>query len=253
MSEMIRVNQEGGVLEISFARPEKKNAITNEMYRTICAEMQRASGDKSVRVLLFSSEGKDFTAGNDLADFLAVSSGGEIPAAIDLVSELCGFEKPIVAAAPGLAVGIGATMLFHCDLVFVTESTKLITPFVNLGLVPENASSLLMPARIGYARAFAMFALGEPMSGTEAHSIGVANKLLPADELLPTARAVAAKLAAQPIGSVIATKRLMRDSEAIRARADVESAIFGQRLSSDEAREAFSAFLERRKPDFSKF
>jgi enoyl-CoA hydratase/carnithine racemase len=154
---------------------------------------------------------------------------------------------------PGLAVGIGTTLLLHCDLVYVAETSKLSAPFVNLGLVPEAASSLLLPSRIGHVRAFAIFALGESISGHEAVALGLANKVLPQDEVLKVARANAKTLAQKPIGSLISTKRLMRNVEALMVRMDEEGLIFGERLKSDEAREAFSAFAERRAPDFSKF
>jgi enoyl-CoA hydratase/carnithine racemase len=143
-------------------------------------------------------------------------------------------------------------MLLHCDLVYVAETARLTTPFVNLALVPEAASSILLPDRIGHARAFAMFALGESISGPEAFALGLANKVLPRDDVLPAARAAARKLAAQPLGAIVATKKLMRERERILARMGEESAVFGQRLQSEEAREAFRAFAERRPPEFSK-
>jgi enoyl-CoA hydratase/carnithine racemase len=143
-------------------------------------------------------------------------------------------------------------MLLHCDLVFMAEGTKLSTPFVNLALVPEAASSLLLPARIGHARAFAMFALGEAVSAADALSLGLANKVLPKDEVLPAAREAARTLATRPLGAIVATKRLMRDTQRILDRMAEEGALFAQRLQTKEAREAFSAFAERRQPDFTK-
>jgi enoyl-CoA hydratase/carnithine racemase len=155
-------------------------------------------------------------------------------------------------SVPGLAIGVGTTMLLHCDLVFMAEGTKLSTPFVNLALVPEAASSLLLPARIGHARAFAMFALGEAVSAADALSLGLANKVLPKDEVLPAAREAARTLATRPLGAIVATKRLMRDTQRILDRMAEEGALFAQRLQTKEAREAFSAFAERRQPDFTK-
>jgi enoyl-CoA hydratase/carnithine racemase len=143
-------------------------------------------------------------------------------------------------------------MLLHCDLVFVADSAKLTAPFVNLALVPEAASSMLLTARIGHARAFAMFAMGEPLTGAEAFSLGIANKVLPKGEVIPAARAAARMLAEKPLGAVIATKKLMRESEAILARISQENHVFGERLQTAEAREAFSAFAERRPPNFTK-
>jgi len=254
MSGHIKLNEAGGVLEITFARPDKKNALTNAMYRAAREALETAQTNRAIRVILFSAEGGAFTAGNDIGEFAEVANGkaGELQAH-HFIQALGRAEKPMVAAVPGLAVGVGTTMLLHCDLVYVAETTKLSTPFVNLGLVPEAASSLLLPARIGHVRAFAMFALGESVSGAEAVTLGLANKMLPQDEVLPAARAAAKALAQKPAGSILATKRLMRDAAQLLARMDTEGAIFSERLKSDEAREALSAFAERRAPDFSKF
>jgi enoyl-CoA hydratase/carnithine racemase len=160
--------------------------------------------------------------------------------------------RPLVAAVQGNAVGVGTTMLLHCDLVYVADTARLTTPFVNLALVPEAASSLLMPARIGYARAFAMFALGEAIDAATAVAIGLANAVVPAADLRATARRAAEALAKRPAGALGHTKALMRNVDAIRAQMDREGAIFQERLKSAEAREAFAAFAERRPPDFSK-
>jgi enoyl-CoA hydratase/carnithine racemase len=253
MTEHIKVTQDAGVLEIIFARPEKKNALSNAMYRAITETLERADQDPGVRVVLFGAEGDAFTAGNDIADFAGAATGGPRDlAAFDFITALGHAEKPIVAAVTGLAVGVGTTMLLHCDLVYVAETARLTTPFVNLALVPEAASSLLLPGHIGHARAFAMFALGESLSGAEAFNLGLANKVLPRDDVLSAARAAARKLAAQPLGAVVATKKLMRDRERILARMSEESAVFGQRLQTAEAREAFRAFAERRPPEFTK-
>jgi enoyl-CoA hydratase/carnithine racemase len=253
MTEHIKVTQDAGVLEIIFARPEKKNALSNAMYRAITETLERADKDPGVRVVLFGAEGDAFTAGNDIADFAGAAAGGPRDlAAFDFITALGRAEKPIVAAVTGLAVGVGTTMLLHCDLVYVAETARLTTPFVNLALVPEAASSLLLPGRIGHAQAFAMFALGESLSGAEAFNLGLANKALARDDVLSAARAAARKLAAQPLGAVVATKKLMRDRERILARMSEESAVFGQRLQTAEAREAFRAFAERRPPEFTK-
>jgi enoyl-CoA hydratase/carnithine racemase len=253
MTEHIKITRDGAVLEISFARPDKKNALSNAMYRAATEALEAAEKDAAIRVVLFSSEGDVFTAGNDLADFAGVAAGkqGDL-AAHGFIEALARAEKPIVAAVPGLAVGVGTTMLLHCDLVYLAETAKLTTPFVNLALVPEAASSLLLPLRIGHARAFAMFALGEGLSGPEAFALGLANKLLPQNEVLGAARQAAQALAIRPLGAVLATKRLMRDAERILAQIAKEGAIFAQRLQTAEAREAFRAFAERRPPDFTK-
>lgn len=254
MTEHIKLHQENGVLEIIFARPDKKNALTNDMYRVAREALVNAQTDSSVRAVLFGAQGNAFTAGNDLGDFAKVSQGnGEEPQAHAFIQALGQAEKPIVAAVPGIAVGVGTTMLLHCDLVFVADTAKLLAPFVNLALVPEAGSSLLLPSRIGYARAFAMFALGDGITGTEAVVMGLANKALPLDDVLPAARAAAQMLAKKPAGSLVATKKLMRDAETLLAWMDKESAVFAERLKSDEAIEAFNAFAERRQPDFTKF
>ncbi|EIU5571795.1 enoyl-CoA hydratase [Pseudomonas aeruginosa] len=254
MSEYIKISESDGVLEIIFARPEKKNALSNNMYKAAREALEYARDSKSVRAILFGAEGEVFTAGNDLSDFQQVSNGSSTePQAPLFIRALGVAEKPIVAAVQGLAVGVGTTLLLHCDLVFIADTARLSAPFVNLGLVPEAASSGLMPDRIGHARAFAMFALGESIGGNEAFTFGLANKVLPASEVLQAARTAAKVLAQKPIGALVATKKLMRDSASITARMDTEGVVFAERLRSEEAKEAFAAFAERRAPDFSRF
>ena len=253
MTEHIKTTTQDGVLEITFARPDKKNALSNAMYRAAADALENAQSDGAIRVVLLSSEGDAFTSGNDLSDFAAAAAGGrEELQAGRFIRVLAQAEKPLIAAVPGLAVGVGTTMLLHCDLVFVADTAKLSAPFVNLALVPEAASTMLLTGRIGHARAFAMFAMGEPLTGTEAFGLGIANKVLPKDEVIPAARAAARALSEKPLGAVVATKRLMRESEAILARMARESKVFGERLQTAEAREVFSAFAERRPPNFTK-
>jgi enoyl-CoA hydratase/carnithine racemase len=253
MTEHIKVEQDGAVSEIIFARPDKKNALSNVMYRAVTEALRSAQKNDAIRVVLFGAEGDAFTAGNDLADFASAAAGKHDElAAHGFLEALAYIDKPIVAAVPGLAVGVGTTMLLHCDLVYMAENAKLSTPFVNLALVPEAASSILLPARIGHARAFAMFALGEVLSAAEAFAVGLANKVLPKDQVLPAAREAARTLATRPLGAIVATKKLMRDREQILRRMDEEGAIFAERLQTDEAREAFKAFAERRPPDFTR-
>lgn len=254
-TEHVRISTDAGIMRLTLARPEKKNALTNPMYVALAAALDRAEADPAVRVVLFEGEGDAFTAGNDIADFAAVAAGdqtrGEMKAQVFLQALARG-QKPYVAAVHGLAVGIGVTMLLHCDLVYVAENARLSAPFVNLALVPEAASSVLMPARIGYARAFALFALGEVLEGRTAAQIGLVNEALPASEVHARAFAAAKALAAKPLGSLQATKKLMRDAQAIAAVMAHESEIFGARLRTAEAAEAFRAFAERRAPDFTK-
>lgn len=254
MADML-IERSGTTLEIAFDRPAKKNAINDAMYRAIADALEEAERDSAIRAVLFRGEGELFTAGNDLADFAAVNAGeghqGNRQVGRVLQS-LAAVTKPLVAAVHGLAVGIGVTLLLHCDLVYVADDARLITPFVNLGLVPEAASSILLPAAIGHRRAFAMFALGEPLSGAEAAALGLANAALPAADVLPRARAAAALLATKAPTAVFETKRLMREVEAIRARIAEEGAIFDRQLRTAEAKEAFAAFAEKRAPDFSR-
>ncbi|MGD0672442.1 MAG: enoyl-CoA hydratase-related protein [Candidatus Binatus sp.] len=253
MTEHIKIKQDDAILEIIFARPEKKNALSNAMYRAATEALGAAQSNQTIRVVLFGAEGDAFTAGNDLADFANAAAGkGEGLAAHDFIEALGRADKPIVAAVPGLAVGVGTTMLLHCDLVYLAETAKLSTPFVNLALVPEAASSMLLPARIGHVRAFAMFALGDGLSAAEAVALGLANRVLPKNAVLTAAREAARTLATRPLGAIVATKKLMRDRERILRRMDEEAAIFAQRLQTDEAREALKAFAERRQPDFTR-
>lgn len=256
MTEHVRTSIEDGVLRITFARPDKKNALTNAMYAMLGETLVRAETDPSVRVVLFDAEGDAFTAGNDLGDFAAVASGAlkrEDMKTHLFLNALAVARKPYVAAVQGLAVGIGVTMLLHFDVVFIAEDAKLSTPFVNLGLVPEAASSVLLQARVGYARAFAMLGLGEPIDGRTAADIGLVYAALPAAEVRAKALAAAKNMAAKPTGALQATKELMRDGKDIAAVMARESEIFGARLKSAETAEALRAFAERRPPDFRQF
>jgi enoyl-CoA hydratase/carnithine racemase len=255
VSEQLKIERDGGVLVLSLNRPEKKNAITDAMYAALAEALDSAGRDREVRAVLIRAEGETFSAGNDINDFAAVAMGARSPetlAVMRVIRALAMFEKPLVAAVKGLAVGIGTTLLLHCDLVYVAEDARLTTPFADLALTPEAASSLLLPLRIGHPRAFAMFALGEAFDGRTAAAMGLANEALKASEVDARARAAARALAARPLGALIATKRLMRDSEAIWSVMQTEAQIFGERLRTPEAREAFAAFAERRAPDFTR-
>jgi len=223
------------------------------MYDALSDALDRAETNASVKVVLFQGDGDSFTAGNDLADFAAQanSNSSEESPAVRFLRALGRASKPLIAAVQGNAVGVGTTMLLHCDLVYLAEGARLITPFVNLALVPEAASSWLLPARIGHVRAYQMFALGEPMDAATALASGLANAVVPADEVRKKAMAVAVILTKRPAGALSATKRLMRDSEKIRAQIGSESELFKERLKTPEAREAFAAFAERRQPNFA--
>ena len=254
MNPEIRTEQANGVITITLARPEKKNALTNEMYAALADIIEGIERDSSIRVLLFQGDGDMFTAGNDMGEFAAIASG-KGPSERHVHRFLRALAKatvPIVAAVHGKAVGVGTTMLLHCDYVLLAEDAQLITPFVNLALVPEAASSYLLPLRVGHVRAFEMFAMGEPLDAQTAVAWGIANRVCNNDQLRAEARRMAERIAAKPAGSLSAMKALMRKAEALVAQMDSESAKFQERLTSAEAREAFAAFAEKRKPDFSK-
>ncbi len=244
----IIVSRDGAVLEIRFNRPEKKNAITNAMYGVIADAVAGAQTDDSIGAVLFTANGDFFSAGNDIKDFAAQSAGAfDGPRHVGrFLEEVIKAEKPIVAAVQGHAVGVGTTMLFQCDLVYIAEHARLTVPFIDLGVVPENASSLTMVERLGHARAFALFGLGEPLSGKDAAAWGLANAALPSGEVQPRARDAAQVLASKPPESMRLTKKLMRDREALLARMSEEGVIFGERLKSPEAAAAFAAFLQKR-------
>ena len=257
MTEPVIRTVEAGVMTLTFNRPDKKNAITDAMYKILADGLDEAEADPAIRVVLFRSEGDAFTAGNDLSDFASQATAGEGSIGDErnvgrFLKALARAQKPLVAAVTGLAVGVGTTMLLHCDLVYIAEDAKLTVPFVNLALVPEAASSLLLPARIGHARAYAMFALGEAVDGRTAAAWGIANAALPAGEVQAKALAAAQALAKRPLGALTITKRLMRDAEALSGRMDEEGKLFAARIRTAEAKEAFTAFAERRPADFSK-
>jgi enoyl-CoA hydratase/carnithine racemase len=254
MSEHVIVTDEAGIRTIRMYRPEKKNALTLAMYEAMTAALESANTDDAVRCVLIAGIEGAFTAGNDLGDFLAAATGdgGFNRAALRFLPALVNCRKPMVACVSGVAVGIGTTMLLHCDFVVLAENAQLSTPFINLALVPEAASTLLMPQRIGYARAYEMFALGEPMDAVTARDVGIANRVVPLERLHAEAGVIAARLAKLPAGSLSATKRLMRNPAVLSAQIGAESQIFAERLKTAEAREAFTAFAERRAADFTK-
>ncbi len=255
MTDHVLVEMAGGVLTLTLNRPEKKNALTRDMYRTLGAALDGAADDPDVRCVLIQAEGDAFTAGNDLNDFVAEATGASDALSREgnpLLAALARARTPLVAAVQGRAVGVGVTMLLHCDLVFVAEDAVLTTPFVNLALVPEAASSLLLPARIGHARAFSMFVMGEAVDGPTAVAWGIANAALPASALRQRARSAAEAIASKPPDALAKTRALMRDEPAIVARMELEAAHFLDQLRSPEAREAFTAFAEKRPPNFGK-
>ncbi len=243
------------VLTIEIARPEKKNALTQAMYTAMAEALIGANADAGVRAVLITGQPGIFTSGNDIEDFMQrPPQGGDTPVA-RFMQALLDCEKPVVAAVTGGAVGIGTTMLLHCDLVYVSDEARLAMPFVSLGLVPEYASSLLLPALLGHVKAAEKLMLGEPFSGSDAVDCGIANAVLPAGEVVNHARRMAERFNTLPPSAVRETKRLMREPHRahIREVMAAEGALFSQRLTSPEAKEAFQAFFQKRQPDFSRF
>ena len=253
MSEHIRVEREGAVTAIRLARPEKKNAITTAMYVAMAEATEAAEADETVRVIVFLGSGGAFAAGNDLKDFLENPPQDESAPVFRFLTALVASTKPIVAGVDGVAVGLGTTLLLHCDLVYVTAAARLQTPFVNLGLTPEAGATYLLPRFLGHVRAAEMVMLGEALDGEAAVRLGLANALVAAEDLEEKALGAARTLAAKPPASLRATRALLKANRpqierAMKAEADE----FTVRLRSAEAREAFSAFFEKRQPDFSK-
>jgi len=243
------------ILRIKINRPEKKNALTRAMYAVMADAITRADDDNSIRAVFIQGTADCFTAGNDLKDFQAFRQDGNNKDVSNFLSTISRAKKPIVAAVGGVAVGVGTTMLLHCDLVYAGEGAKFILPFVALGLCPEAASSFLLPKLIGHQRASELLLLGEPLSATEACEIGLVNAVYPDAEFIDRAYVQAEKLAHQPPASVRITKALLKNSisQYIADTMAEERKHFSERLTSGECDEALTAFFERRKPDFSAF
>ena len=251
MTDHIRVTIEGGIAEIRFDRPEKKNAITGAMYAAMRDALLGFANDDRVRVVLFTAAGDSFTAGNDLADFMAPREGEQ--AVHGFLRAIATAPKPLVAAVRGNAVGVGTTMLLHCDLVVASVTARLQVPFVNLGLVPEAASSLLLPRILGHQQASAMVLLGEALDAETALAAGLVTRIVADDQLEATARSIAATLAAKAPTAVRLAKALLKgDPAEALARMDAEGVHFAAQLKSAECKEAITAFYEKRAPDFSK-
>ncbi len=251
----IKTGLVNGVATIEIARPEKKNALTMDMYESMAAALKAAGENPTVRAVLFTGQPGIFTSGNYLEDFMQRPPQDANSPVFSFMKALVDCEKPVVAAVTGAAIGIGTTMLLHCDLVYVADNARLAMPFVSLGLVPEYASSLLVPALMGHRKAAEKLMLGDPFTAEEAVDCGIANAVLPADEVLPHARRVAERFNALPPAAVRQSKQLMKrwTGEAVMTAIGAEAELFRASLRSPEAREAFQAFFEKRKPDFSKF
>jgi enoyl-CoA hydratase/carnithine racemase len=252
MDEVL-TERSGSMLRVELNRPAKKNAMTSNMYVTLAGVFNDAAKDEGIRVVLWHGAGDSFCAGNDLEDFLKNPPGpGEIPQA-HLMDAFIRFEKPIVAAVRGAAIGGGTTMLTHCDFVYADETAKFQMPFINLGLVPEFGSSFSVPARVGYLRAAELILLSERFDARRAADLGIVTRVVADQDLMATAIATAQKLALKPSGALRACKRFMKQPwiEQLREAVKIENQEFVERLHSPEAKEAFSAFLEKRPPNFA--
>ena len=254
MSEHVRVEKGGGVLAITLARPERRNAITIAMYAALADGIENAAGDPNIRIITLRGEGQDFAAGNDLADFLEAAprvQDDEIPV-WRLLRSLATCEIPIIAAVHGNCVGIGTTMLLHCDLVVADETARFSMPFVDLALVPEAASSLLFPRLAGRRRAARYLLLCEPFGAEEAIDIGLVSHRAASGKLDEKLNEIVALLLSKPPEALRQTQRLLRRGmhEEVLERMKLESSLFAERLASAEVKEAITAFFEKRKPNF---
>jgi enoyl-CoA hydratase/carnithine racemase len=251
----IRTETADGVLTLTFDRLDRKNAITAAMYQTLVDALVAAETDPAIRVIVLAGHESVFTAGNDLEDFMKNPPKDESAPVHQFLKAISRATKPLIASVSGAAVGVGTTMLLHCDLVYASETAKLSMPFAQLGLCPEAGSSLLLPQLAGYHRAADKLLFGEPFDANEARELGLVNRVLPAGELDAFVRTQARKLTLLPPASLRATKRLMKEGATpqIAERMSVEGKQFGEMLRAPEAREAFTAFFEKRRPDFSKF
>ncbi len=245
---------DAGVMTITFNRLDKKNSITSTMYAAMADAVEQARTDASVKVVVFQGHETIFSAGNDIGDFLNQPPSTQESPVFRFLRGIATLEKIVLAAVAGPAVGIGTTMLFHCDLVYAGDNAVFSMPFVNLGLCPEAASSLLAPRMFGYHRAAEALLLGEPFFAEAAQEVGLVNRVVPPTEVNGYAQAQARKLAAKPLSSLIETKRLMKGSyqQEVLQKMDEEGQSFGRMLREPAAKEAFGAFMEKRKPDFSK-
>lgn len=248
------IDTANGVMTLTLNRVDKKNSLTQAMYGAIADALTQAAADDAMRAVVIQGHETIFSAGNDIGDFLnRPPMSAEAPVQ-RFLRTIAAFPKPLIAAVCGPAVGVGTTMLFHCDLVYAGDNAAFSMPFVNLGLCPEAASSLLVPQMMGYHRAAEALLLGEPFMAETALEVGLVNRIVPPSEANGVAQAQALKLADKPLSSLVETKRFMKQGQMAQVleRINEESAIFGQMLQAPAAREAFGAFMEKRKPDFTK-
>ncbi len=254
-TDKVLISQEGRTLRISMNNPRRKNALTLDMYTAMAEALTSAQENPEVRVVLITGQNGCFTSGNDLVDFMKSPPTGESSPVARYLAALAAFTKPLVAAVSGPAIGIGTTMLLHCDLVVADETAKFHMPFVNLALVPEAASSLLLPSLIGHRLASELFLLGEAIDAQTAHQYGIINRVCASETLESEARGLADRLAAQPPEALRQTKALMKrhGAAAVEETMKSEGEMFRRRLASPEAMEAMQAFMGKRQPDFSRF
>jgi enoyl-CoA hydratase/carnithine racemase len=254
MTEHIEVTIASGVQTLRLMRPQKKNALTREMYSALATALKSGEEARNVRAHVILGSGGSFSAGNDLADFMSREGEGTIDGpVIAFLTGVLDAKKPLVAGVDGPAVGIGTTLLLHCDLVYASPAATFKTPFLDLGLVPEAASSLLLPMRMGHARAFDMLCLGTVFDARRAEAAGLVNAIVPAPELDEHTIGAARRLAQKPATALALSRKLLRGSnELVRVRMQEEFRQFKERLTSPEAQEAFRAFFEKRPPDFTK-
>jgi enoyl-CoA hydratase/carnithine racemase len=260
MTQDIEIKVQDGVQVMRFLRAEKKNALTGPMYSAMSEALDASESNDAIACHVFIGSGGIFCAGNDINDFMrraqatAGSDGKGIPApSLDFIRRLPKVTKPMIAAVDGLAIGVGTTMLLHCDLVYASPTASLRTPFLDLGLIQEAGSTITAPERMGYPRAFELICLGEPFSAERALQAGLINAIVPADQLETTALKAARRLVAKPRQALMTSRRLLRKNhEQISAIIDEEAKAYQGLMTSPEAREAFTAFLEKRAPDFAK-
>lgn len=255
MSDYILIESEERVLRIEINRPDKKNALTKDMYAAMANAINQGEQDPSIRVIVIHGKEEFFTAGNDLKDFQNFSNADDNTQVGNFMVSVINAKKPLIAAVSGFAIGIGTTLLFQCDLVYAGENAKFRLPFVNLGVVPEFGSSFLLPRLIGHHRAAELFYFADFFGAVSAKEFGLVNKIFPTEKLLENTMTLAKELASKPPASMRLTKSLLKKSTSEIAEKTMinEGMLFAERLRSPEAAEAFRAFFERRKPDFSKF
>jgi enoyl-CoA hydratase/carnithine racemase len=248
--EHLSIQVQDHIMQIQLNRPDKKNALTQAMYSALASAIQQAEADPTIHVVLMAGTGGAFTSGNDILDFLQSSPSNENSPVFIFLQAISNATVPIVAAVNGVAIGIGTTLLLHCDLVYASPNARFQLPFINLALVPEAGSSLILPAMLGQRRAAELLLLGEAFDAATAYEFGIVNKVVTETDLLTTAWNAAQQLAAKPAAALRLSKKLMKQhsAAAIQAAIKDEAAIFAQRLASPEAIAVFQAFLTRRSP-----